>query len=135
MRLLVRVVLLCAFAAILASLTAVASAAVLTGTMLSGPDAVGFATITGGAALLLVGVGYTPLLRLLARRRAMSRSRAILVGIAGLVPVILVLGVLGRNRQLFGGGEVVAIGAGLAVSVIAFTAGYPWIDRRSAPAT
>ena len=135
MRAPMRALLLCACAAILASLTAVALAAWQDDSMLSGPDAVGFATITGGAALVLLAGGYAPLLRLLARRGAMSRSRAMLVGIVGMVPVILVLSVLGRNRQLFAGGEVVAIGAGLAVAAIVFTVGYPGITRRPAQAT
>jgi hypothetical protein len=112
----------------------VGGAAVQSGTSLTGPDAMGFATVTAAAGALLIAALHWPVLARLRRRTSSLRpGRAALIAALGLnAPVYAALALLGRNRALFAGGEVVWLGLGFALMGLLFGAGYAHTHRDAA---
>jgi hypothetical protein len=112
----------------------VGGAAVQSGASLTGPDALGFATVTTAAGALLIAALHWPVLARLRRRTSSLRpGQAALIAALGLnAPVYAALALLGRNRALFAGGEVVWLALGFALMGLIFGAGYAHTHRDAA---
>jgi len=123
-----------ALVAIALALAAVLGALALQqGAFPEGPDAVGFVVATAVGAAALVALLYWPALAMLRRRGPLSARRAALVTALGLnTPVYLALLVLGTERQLFAGDEVLHFALGFAVVGLCFGAGYARVHREAA---
>jgi hypothetical protein len=130
----VKVVGLALGAITLALVAVLAAVAVQYGTLPSGADAAGFAIVTAVAGVLLVGLLYWPVLARLRRRPGgLSAARGALTTALGLnAPIYVALAVLGRDRRLFAGDEVLLLGFGVALLGVLFGAGYPYAHRKAA---
>jgi hypothetical protein len=103
-----------------------AAAALQFGAAPAGADAAGFALVTAGTGAALIALLYWPTLAYLRRRSpTLSATRAAIVVALGLnAPVYAALLILGRDRQLFAGDEVVPLMVGVALIGALFAAGY-----------